>query len=135
MIVDHSDKVPYPKWPRRFPVPHNPGVAAYSRIAIRVDLDDCEPVLDVPIWVKNSINPTFPARRCSQRRMRPSLSFGLIIFLLIAGLHHVTLGLQALAKDYIHFGARISAMAEIRLTCFAGVVFGGVAVLRIMLMA
>ncbi|WP_449045044.1 2Fe-2S iron-sulfur cluster-binding protein [Paracoccus versutus] len=33
MIVDRSDEVPRLKWPRRFPVPRNLGVAAHSRIA------------------------------------------------------------------------------------------------------
>lgn len=33
MIVDRSDEVPRLKWPRRFPVPRNLGVAVHSRIA------------------------------------------------------------------------------------------------------
>ena len=61
MIVDRSDQVPRLKWPRRFPVPRDFGVAKTSRIVegkswptpegatridtFRVDLDDCKPML------------------------------------------------------------------------------------------
>lgn len=59
----------------------------------------------------------------------------LMILLLIAGFHHAALGLQVLAEDYIHSGARFAAVAVIQLVCIAGAAAGMVAVLRIALIA
>ncbi|MEG4641674.1 MULTISPECIES: succinate dehydrogenase, hydrophobic membrane anchor protein [Paracoccus] len=62
------------------------------------------------------------------------LNSGLMILLLMAGFHHAALGLQVLAEDYIHSGARFVAVAAIQLACFAGAVFGIASVLRVALM-
>lgn len=55
----------------------------------------------------------------------------LMILLLVAGFHHAALGLQVIAEDYIHSGARFAAVAFIQLACIAGAAVGIVAVLRI----
>ena len=63
------------------------------------------------------------------------LNSGLMILLLMAGFHHAALGLQVLAEDYIHSGARFVVMAAIQPACFAGAVIGIASVLRIAPMA
>ncbi|WP_299358653.1 succinate dehydrogenase, hydrophobic membrane anchor protein [uncultured Paracoccus sp.] len=55
----------------------------------------------------------------------------LMILLLAAGFHHTALGLQVIAEDYIHSGARFAAVAVIQLACIAGAAAGIGAVLRI----
>lgn len=59
----------------------------------------------------------------------------LMILLLMAGFHHAALGLQVVAEDYIHSGARFAAVAGIQLACIAGAAVGIVAVLRMALSA
>ncbi len=54
-----------------------------------------------------------------------------MIFLLIALFHHTALGLQVIAEDYIHSGAKFVVVIAIRLCCLALTIAGIVAVLHI----
>lgn len=56
----------------------------------------------------------------------------LMIFLLIALLHHMALGLQVVVEDYIHAdGVKIPAVVTIRVVCFALMIAGIIATLHI----
>lgn len=55
-----------------------------------------------------------------------------MVLLLIALFHHMALGLQVVAEDYIHSDrVKISMVAAIRLACFGLAVAGIYAILRI----
>jgi succinate dehydrogenase / fumarate reductase membrane anchor subunit len=56
----------------------------------------------------------------------------LMIFLLIALLHHMALGLQVVVEDYIHTDwLKFPAVVTIRLACFALMIAGSIATLHI----
>jgi succinate dehydrogenase / fumarate reductase membrane anchor subunit len=56
----------------------------------------------------------------------------LMILLLIALLHHMALGLQVVVEDYIHAdGVKLPAVVTIRVVCFALMIVGIIATLRI----
>jgi succinate dehydrogenase / fumarate reductase membrane anchor subunit len=56
----------------------------------------------------------------------------LMIFLLIALLHHMALGLQVVVEDYIHAdGVKIPAVVSIHLICFALMIAGIMATLHV----
>jgi succinate dehydrogenase / fumarate reductase, membrane anchor subunit len=56
----------------------------------------------------------------------------LMVLLLVALFHHVALGLQVVVEDYVHSDqAKIPTVVAIRLACFALVVAGIFAIVRI----
>lgn len=57
----------------------------------------------------------------------------LMILLLIALFHHTALGLKVVIEDYVHSGAKFAWILAARLGCFALVIAGIVATLRIAL--
>ncbi|WP_289043020.1 succinate dehydrogenase, hydrophobic membrane anchor protein [uncultured Aliiroseovarius sp.] len=65
--------------------------------------------------------------------LRQPVNMILMILLLLAAFHHVALGLQVVAEDYIHTRARFAAIALIQLLCVAGAAVGIVATLTMAL--
>lgn len=56
----------------------------------------------------------------------------LMVLLLIALFHHISLGLRVVVEDYVHSdGVKIPVVAAIRLACFALAIAGIFATLRI----
>jgi succinate dehydrogenase / fumarate reductase membrane anchor subunit len=55
----------------------------------------------------------------------------LIILLLIALFHHITLGLQVIIEDYVHSDLKFAAVIAVRLGCFAVAAVGILAALQV----
>jgi succinate dehydrogenase / fumarate reductase membrane anchor subunit len=55
----------------------------------------------------------------------------LMVLLLIALFYHAALGLQVVVEDYVHSSAKFVAVIAVRLACFALVIAGILATLRI----
>jgi succinate dehydrogenase / fumarate reductase membrane anchor subunit len=54
-----------------------------------------------------------------------------MVLLLITLFHHTALGLQVIAEDYVHSGAKFAVVIAIRLCCLALAIAGIVAVLTL----
>jgi succinate dehydrogenase / fumarate reductase, membrane anchor subunit len=63
--------------------------------------------------------------------LRTPLAAILMILLLIALFYHTALGLQVVAEDYVHSGAKFAVVIAMRLGCCALATAGVVATLRI----
>jgi succinate dehydrogenase / fumarate reductase, membrane anchor subunit len=63
--------------------------------------------------------------------LKTPLAAILMILLLITLFYHTALGLQVVAEDYVHSGAKFAVVIAVRLGCFALATAGVVATLRI----
>ena len=63
--------------------------------------------------------------------LRTPFSALMMVLLLIALFHHAALGLQVIVEDYVHSAAKIPTLITVRLSCFALVAAGTLAVLRV----
>lgn len=63
--------------------------------------------------------------------LRTPIATTLMILFLAALFHHIALGLQVVIEDYVHSGIKIPLLVAMRLVCFALVVAGILATLKI----